>query len=304
LFRLRLSGALQHAHHPSATKVNESTIYTHPTIDSLAALVSGEETDAITIETAIEKYSQGLDGPILHNEPLPKDHLVVLLTGSTGNLGAEILLRLLENDNVQTVYALNRKSSGATSQQRHEERFKDRGFDTSLLSSSKLVFLEGESSQDHLGLEHEIYDTVKASVTTIIHNAWRLDFNLSLASFEPHVRGTRNLIDLARAGKYGANVRFIFTSSVASAQSWDARLGKYPEEHLEDVKYARGGGYGESKYAAERVSSPHNKSQPIVLTMIYRSSKLAGSMGHLFVLAKSPAVLPMAHGLFQTGYPL
>jgi hypothetical protein len=46
----------------------------------------------------------------------------------------------------------------------------------------------------------------------------------------------------------------LFTSSIASTQSWDSSLGKYPEEHVEDVKYARGAGYGESKYVSERVS--------------------------------------------------
>jgi nucleoside-diphosphate-sugar epimerase len=90
-------------------------------------------------------------------------------------------------------------------------------------------------------------------VTTVIHNAWRLDFNLALASFESHVRGMRNLIDFGREGKYGANLRFIFTCSIGIAQSWDSSLGKYPEEHVMESKYARGFGYGESKYVAERV---------------------------------------------------
>lgn len=88
----------------------------------------------------------------------------------------------------------------------------------------------------------------------VIHNAWRLDFNLSLASFESHVKGSRVLIDLARSSQHSSHVRFLFTSSIGSAQSWDARTqGPYPEEVVMDAKYAVGGGYGESKYVTERV---------------------------------------------------
>lgn len=86
----------------------------------------------------------------------------------------------------------------------------------------------------------------------IIHNAWRLDFNLSLASFEPHIRGTRNLIDISLSSAHA--VRFMFTSSVASAQGWDPIRGVFPEVVQLDAGVAVGGGYGEGKYVAERVS--------------------------------------------------
>lgn len=88
----------------------------------------------------------------------------------------------------------------------------------------------------------------------IIHNAWRLDFNLSLPSFETHVRGLRNLIDLARSSRYASSLRFLFTSTIASAQSWNAsEKGPYPECVITDASYAVGMGYGEGKYVSERV---------------------------------------------------
>jgi nucleoside-diphosphate-sugar epimerase len=91
------------------------------------------------------------------------------------------------------------------------------------------------------------------NVTVIIHNAWRLNFNLSLPSFESNIRGTRHLIDLGRASPYGAHVRFVFTSSISQAFAWDTEKGAYPEEVLTDARYALGMGYGESKYVCERV---------------------------------------------------
>ena len=97
------------------------------------------------------------------------------------------------------------------------------------------------------------------TVDVIIHNAWRLDFNLSLASFESNIRGTLNLAEFARSKP---SAKFIFTSSMASALSWDQSLGLYPEEVVMDSKYAVGQGYGEGKYVSERVSLTSSSNPP------------------------------------------
>jgi nucleoside-diphosphate-sugar epimerase len=68
------------------------------------------------------------------------------------------------------------------------------------------------------------------------------------------VKGTRNLIDLARQSPNESGVRFLFTSSIASAQGWDQNRGPFPEELQLDENVAVGSGYGESKYVSERVN--------------------------------------------------
>ena len=88
----------------------------------------------------------------------------------------------------------------------------------------------------------------------IVHNAWRLDFNLTISSFEDSIRASRNLVDLGLASSHSQNLRFLFTSSIGSAQSWDNSNGPFPEEVQLDSSVAVGGGYGEAKYATERVS--------------------------------------------------
>ena len=95
---------------------------------------------------------------------------------------------------------------------------------------------------------------IRSSVTLIIHNAWRLDFNLAISSFEDSIRASRNLIDLGLDSPHRQNLRFVLTSSVASAQSWDNAKGPFPEEVQLDPVPAVGAGCGEGKYATERVS--------------------------------------------------
>ncbi|KAE9401310.1 putative aminoadipate reductase [Gymnopus androsaceus JB14] len=269
ILRLRLVGALRKSKVSSALTagINQGIVYNYPTISQLANFIaklvdSGssevsavEKTHEEAIEEMISKYSQGLDTPLIQPAvQVDPTQQYVLLTGSTGNLGAQFLESLLLNDSVARVYTLNRPSTRASLFDRHLARFQDKALDISLLSSPKLVFLAGEASHENLGLPEEILAELRKNLTMVIHNAWRLDFNLSLASFESHVKGSRVLIDLARSSQHSSHVRFLFTSSIGSAQSWDARTqGPYPEEVVMDAKYAVGGGYGESKYVTERV---------------------------------------------------
>ncbi|KAF9072482.1 hypothetical protein BDP27DRAFT_1418094 [Rhodocollybia butyracea] len=267
ILRLRLVGALRKSGFPSiSTLITQNIVYNHPTITQLTEAISKMvidpkeganrvKTPEEAIEEMIAKYCKGLDAPL----PVPglqinPEQQYVLLTGSTGNLGAQILESLLRNESVAHVYTLNRPSSQSSMLDRHHARFQDKALDISLLSSPKLVLLAGETSRDDLGLAADVLNELRQNLTMIIHNAWRLDFNLSLASFESHVKGSRVLIDLARSSQHSSSMRFLFTSSIGSTQSWNAQTqGPYPEHVVMDAKYAVGGGYGESKYVTERV---------------------------------------------------
>lgn len=254
--------------------ITQNIIFEHPTIHSLARKVAAliacadgtsesvQDSHVHAIGAMIEKYSTGFlkPDPGLMERPAKRARLdggrVVLLTGSTGTLGSYILADLLGRPEVSTVYVLNRFSvaPGTYSGMRQLNAFEERGLNTRLLTSSrKILYLEGDVSQDRLGLSAPTYERLKHSVTMIIHNAWRVDFNLALSSFEPHIRGTRMLLDLALASPHAASLRFIFVSSIASAFGWDPSQGPVPEELLGDPCIAIGSGYGESKHVAEQI---------------------------------------------------
>jgi thioester reductase-like protein len=115
------------------------------------------------------------------------------------------------------------------------------------------VLLEGDTSHDRFDLPAHTYDELAKAATIVIHNAWRLDFNLALSSFESAVRGTRNLLELAMASPHAAHVRMLFTSSIGVTQSWPRNGGSFPEELQADARWCVGSGYGESKYVCEQV---------------------------------------------------
>ncbi|KIM36904.1 hypothetical protein M413DRAFT_31301 [Hebeloma cylindrosporum] len=274
ILRRRITGALQSlklSEGASATKpFNQSTLYTYPTVELLTSFLVDivsrppgtrivDRSPVTAIEEMIERYSfpkkshAKFSAIPLESESRAAQNVAVLLTGSTGNLGSQILEKLLLNPNIHRVYTHNRASTSSKSQlDRHLDRFRDKGLDSGTLESKKWAPLEGDLATKNLGLSDAIYHELRDSVTVIIHVSWRLDFNLSLQSFESNIRGTYNLIDLGHATGRASTVKFVFTSSAGSALSWDQSRGPYPEEVVMDPQYAVGNGYGESKYVAER----------------------------------------------------
>ncbi|KAI6042365.1 acetyl-CoA synthetase-like protein [Pisolithus marmoratus] len=247
----------------AVSRISQNIVFTYPTLRVLAEQVVNiitRKTDTTDpkaeIENMLEKYSSGLPGKHVSGTPTRRDRNepnVVLVTGSTGALGSYLVASLLQREDVTRIYVLNRRSKTTTSQERQISTFQDRGLDTGLLESQKLVYVEGDTSQENFGLEDKTYAEIRDSVTVIIHNAWRVDFNLSLATLEPNVRGTRNLIDFALASKKTQKPRFMFTSSITSTQNWDTKRGPVPEDVIADAGVAVGNGYGASKYISERM---------------------------------------------------
>lgn len=85
----------------------------------------------------------------------------ILLTGTTGSLGAYVLADILQNRNVDRIFALNRVSSQDILQ-RHIITFEERGLDGSLLKDSRLTLLTA-NRKDDLSQENRIEVSIAPS---------------------------------------------------------------------------------------------------------------------------------------------
>jgi hypothetical protein len=86
----------------------------------------------------------------------------VLIIGTRGGLGSELLAQLLEHPSVRKIYALNRTHKDSkTPKGRQGDEFRYRGIKPGLLESSKLLLLEGDTSETHLGLEEGQFSEVR-----------------------------------------------------------------------------------------------------------------------------------------------
>ncbi|KAJ3555456.1 hypothetical protein NM688_g2570 [Phlebia brevispora] len=262
----------------AASKISHNFVFDHPTIHKLAhaisALISSdslaEKNLAKEIVALIDKYSANL--PVYTQKPVSCCEIVVFLTGSTGSVGCYILATLLSDPRVSTVYTFNRTSSTPVAK-RQAAAFKDRCLPTALLSQGKHVQLVGDMSIEHFGLAKDIYDKVIHTVTHVVHNAWKVDFNLSLQSFEPLIANTRRLLDACST--FSRPVRVFYTSSISAAAGYDPALGPVPEEPLSDPGVVLATGYGASKFVVEKLLA--NASQAGLSTTVLRIGQVCGA---------------------------
>ncbi|KAF7330994.1 putative polyketide synthase [Mycena venus] len=173
----------------------------------------------------------------------------VMVTGTTGVLGAHILYELLLRDDVCCVYALNRGDrAGRSLRERQIWALSKYGLDGSLATSSKLVLVEGDLESENLGLDGELKKKIFATTTHIIHNAWNVNFGLPLADFDDLIQGTLNLLRLAALRK--ASFSFISTIGVYQGTQLSEPAAECAIEHFLTTPPS---GYLQSKLIAERL---------------------------------------------------
>ncbi|EMD37730.1 hypothetical protein CERSUDRAFT_94730 [Gelatoporia subvermispora B] len=266
--------ALRSSTQLSLHQIPSNFVYTNPNIRALSVFVgelvsNNRPLDADTqtaakiqaMQTMLDKYGSGFEyrakgGTKADASDVRKEE-VVLVTGTTGRLGCHLLAQLLRNPDVVKIYALNRSSPGSDSESatRQREAFKLWGLDPQLLTSvtsDKLQMLVCDYADPLLGLSNKEYHEIQQSVTTIIHNAWRVDFNLALPSFEPLIAGVRHIINLASGSPRTYSPSITFTSSISSLRSYQTPEPA-AEKHFDDPRVCIGSGYGESKWIAEQL---------------------------------------------------
>jgi thioester reductase-like protein len=156
----------------------------------------------------------------------------VLLTGATGFVGREILNRLLDRDG-ERVYALVRAHDDAAAAER-------------LPAHARLTAVAGDIEQPGLGLSTAARERIAGDVTTVVHCAASVSFELGLAeSRRVNVGGTRNLVELAERLPLLERFSYVSTAYVAGEPR-----GLFREDQLEVGQRFRNP-YEQSKFEAE-----------------------------------------------------
>ncbi|GKT63313.1 nonribosomal peptide synthetase [Colletotrichum tofieldiae] len=215
-----------------------------------------------------EKYSQGFIAAKSRRPEASEQGQTVILTGSTGTLGSYLLHQLVNSDRVKTVICLNRADDGGLKKQ--AITMTERGLSTNYID--KIQFYRYDLSQPGLGLPPHVYAQLLEETDRIIHNAWPVNFNITVETFEPHIRGVRNLADFAAKSKKRIAVAFV--SSVSTVSGWDETLGPVPEETIKDMTLPRLG-YGRSKMIGSLILEDAAKVGDFD-SVIIRVSQIAG----------------------------
>jgi thioester reductase-like protein len=158
----------------------------------------------------------------------------VLLTGATGFVGREILSRFLERED-RRVYALVRAENDDEAAGR-------------LPAHACLTAVAGDIERRGLGLSDEARRRLQGEVTTVLHCAASVSFDLPLdESREVNVEGTRRMLEFARSCPQLQRFSYVSTAYVAGE----------PERVFREDELAVGqrfrNAYEQSKFEAEVV---------------------------------------------------
>ncbi|KAF9894429.1 hypothetical protein FE257_007932 [Aspergillus nanangensis] len=230
-----------------------------------------------TMQTYLDKYCAQINemasSTNMSKPQSSPSHQTVVLTGSTGAIGSYILDQLLQTPSVAHIYCLNRSSNSEPLQ---KARNTLRNLPTAF-PASRVTFLNADLSQPDLGLSPDHHRVIQATATLIIHNAWPVDFNQKLRSFEPSLDTVINLIRLVTQSPHRPYLFYL--SSIAATLNYH-RTGYnhafVPETVLSNFRCASPGGYGESKYLAERMLD-HAARQLHIHAASSRVGQVAGS---------------------------
>jgi thioester reductase-like protein len=146
------------------------------------------------------------------------------------------------------VFCLSRAKSHEESAARVKSSLQQRQRVLKPTEQAKIVSWAADVNKPDLGLKPEEYKQLSDLATSIIVNAWPVNFTLSLASFDPHVGGAINLLNLAQESVHQAT--YYFSSSVGTRQG---RIEPVADEAFPDSPSTAGGmGYGQSKWVVEK----------------------------------------------------
>ncbi|KAK7031412.1 L-aminoadipate-semialdehyde dehydrogenase [Favolaschia claudopus] len=238
--------------------LGQNVVYEYPSVEKLAEHILSLQTGTDSTDSRheaqmlamVDKWSNQLiqSKPAPNASKRPENHRVVVLTGATGSLGAHILHQLVSSPSVRKVICLSRAQSHHDSVQRIAESIKARKLPP---PGDKLVSYAANANAPFLGLAESEYEALRAEVTDVIHNAWPVNFALGLDSYDEHIGGAVNLINLCLASPYAEPAAFFFSSSISCRQG--APDATCNEDFPNSPSTAAGTGYARSKWVVEKI---------------------------------------------------
>lgn len=118
------------------------------------------------MDDMVKKYTQGLQvaTPVPSAKEAMPEKDVLLVTGTTGALGAAFLAQLVGTHSVSRVYAVNRRVHGSLSLgERQLKAFEKQGLPCGI-QSEKLVLIETNMDEADLGMTSALLDQVSQRV--------------------------------------------------------------------------------------------------------------------------------------------
>jgi thioester reductase-like protein len=253
----------------SPAQITIKVIYDFPSVDLLSHFICGSMTgkqDSVKAMQMLYDHYSPINRKALAPEA-PRG-ATVLLVGSTGHLGTQLLIQLSSRKDVQKIYCLNRDSNVSMKENACDLPFGDS-------DSTYIRYFHADYSQPHFGLSEPDWLLLQREVDHLVHSAWPVDFCMPLSYFEPSISLTVQLIELCKFSDRSPT--FVFISSLGSVISNSEDT--IPEEIVHDWLRAETMGYTQSKLVAERLVAATATTHG-VKSIICRIGQLGGVLNY------------------------
>jgi thioester reductase-like protein len=196
-------------------------------------------------------------------------HGAVLITGTTGFVGMEVLARFLERTRRQ-VYAPVRARDDREAQERLRATLQCL-FGRPDAHAERVRAVPADIERSGLGLDPRRRDALAEHVTDVIHAAASVSFSLPLPeSRAVNVEGTRRLLELAQlCARRGGLERFGHVSTAYVAGTYEGQFREGDLEVGQDFRNA----YERSKFEAEQLVRGQRGRLPV---QVFRPSIVVG----------------------------
>jgi thioester reductase-like protein len=185
----------------------------------------------------------------------------VLLTGATGFLGMDLLARLIEREGTEVVCLIH-----AQTPERARERLDEvlgQLYDEPPAAAASVRALAGDVSREDLGLRAGAREELIATVTSVIHCAASISFDLTLDEARAvNTGGATRMLELSRAiAQRGALRRHVHVSTAYVAGRHE---GVFRESDL-DLAQGFRNTYEHSKFEGEQALAAAMDELPLVI---------------------------------------
>ena len=267
-FRRILGASLRGSGH-AAFETHElplDIIYSHPSVSSLAEALKHLQHGSILDSSPAEKMMALLDRYKYHQRTaaFQSKGNVIVITGSTGNLGANLLHTTSGDPRVHRIICLIRPASDRAGNSsgdlaaRQRRALEDRGIILSKDAWSNISFLPWLPGVENLGMTKDESHNLASELTHIFHGAWPMDFKVKVQSLEPQIKAVRELFRLGRlahAIRPEVRPRIVLASSIAVVGRYANKAHSFlvPETPMDDPEIPLPIGYAEAKWVCEKL---------------------------------------------------
>lgn len=218
----------------------------------------------------------------------------VLLTGTTGFVGMELLARYLERGD-RRVVALVRAGDGPQARARVDGVLKNLFGARAAEHANRVDAVAGDVTLPGLGLAPRERERIAERVTTIVHSAASVAFTLPIdEAREINLEGTRRMLELARLAQERGGLDCF--GHVSTAYVAGTHAGRFCERHC-NVGQSFHNSYERSKFEAEQLVRSHSS----LPTKIMRPSIVVGDRNNGWTAAFNVLYWPLralSRGLF------